>query len=497
MSRRTGFRTRLTLALVGLVAATSLLLSVIAFVLVRRSLEGQLVADATAQVRFNIGVLTSSQQLPLGSDRDEFEASGLIERFALRGTDGLYADFAGADPYASETGLLDTPQVVGSDFLRILDSGDIAFEFVQVAGRRLLAVGGLRAEDGLRLVFFFDAAVLDGATIRLARLLAAGSVIVLIAGALTARRTARRVLRPIGQAGLAAQRIAAGDLAARLPVDSSDEFGRWAEAFNVMAAALEQEVAALEESRDLQRRFVADVSHELRTPLTGLVNAAGLLQGRLDGLLPTQRRAADILITDVGRLRRLVEDLLEISRLDVAAGEVGRVETDIGRFLDALIQQRLPSAQFRQRNLSQQVLCDPHGLERVIGNLLDNARTHAEGAGVVVEGSVDHQLLTVRVGDRGSAAAQLDQPDLDGLFQRFTTGDASRTGRSGSGLGLAIARGHARRMGGDLRVWPRPGGGLVFELRVPVTQPLPDGDGAANPGADSTGEAVPSTEEPP
>jgi two-component system sensor histidine kinase MtrB len=120
-------------------------------------------------------------------------------------------------------------------------------------------------------------------------------------------------------------------------------------------------------------------------------------------------------------------------------------------------------------------------LERIVGNLLDNAAVHAPETPVTLSATVRDRSLIIDVADRGPAVPEEDLPHL---FERFYKSDRSRRG-SGSGLGLAIAREHARRMGGELTAELREGGGLLFTLELPVTNPLPDGDAGVTRGRDS------------
>src|SRR4030066_337699 len=155
---------------------------------------------------------------PAGADLAAFEASGLAGAIERRGGTQLFVDFGdGFAPYAS------------------------GFAVTNTLGR-------------------VDPALLE----------ARGAGLI-----------ARGVRRPVAAAGRAASAIAGGDLSARLPVESADEFGAWAESFNRMAASLESSIADLQGGRDRERRFVADVSHELRTPLTALVGEASLLKEHL------------------------------------------------------------------------------------------------------------------------------------------------------------------------------------------------------------------------
>jgi two-component system sensor histidine kinase MtrB len=283
--------------------------------------------------------------------------------------------------------------------------------------------------------------------------------------------------------------MAQGDLTVRLRAGTNDELGRLAEAFNQMAASLEHQIGALVEAHDRERRFVADVSHELRTPLTALVNEAAMLEHRLDDLPDTDRRVGEMLVSDVGRLRTLVEDLLEVSRLDAEGVTLEQSEIDLSRFLAAVVADRHPDARLQVDDAGRRLRTDRRSFERIVGNLLDNALNHAPGAPVLVEAHVDGGVLTVRVTDDGPG---VPTAELDHLFDRFYKTDASRQG--GSGLGLAIARQHARHLGGDLTVRPGRERGLVFEIRLPVTESLHSGDVAETSPSQPEGEATDSTD---
>jgi signal transduction histidine kinase len=276
----------------------------------------------------------------------------------------------------------------------------------------------------------------------------------------------------VRDASQAAGRIAAGDLSARLPVDSRDEFGAWAATFNRMAASLERTVGELQLAQDQQRTFVADVSHELRTPLTALVQEAALLRDHLDALPPDGRRGGELLVRDVARLRTLVDDLMEISRFDAAAEVAALTEFDAAAFVRAVVAARLPSARLDVPDEPLRVVLDRRRLERILGNLLDNAREHGEAAAVEVGLGEEGDTIRLTVADRGPG---VPPEELPYLFERFHKADPSRS-RGGSGLGLAIAREHAELLGGTLDATLGDGGGLRFELRLPVTRPLPGGD---------------------
>ncbi len=459
------FRARLTITIIVLVVVTAGSLSAGAFFLVRNSLRGQLVEEALTRAEFNLVQLADAEAIPASLEREGFEQSRLIDRFLLRGAAGVYVDFGDGDPYASRPDLLETPQIIDPELTELAGNGRYGYQFVLVGQDPMLVVAGRRPSGDEIYYFFNDASVVGRAASDLGRYLVVAAGIVVALAILAAGTVARGVLRPVDSAGRAAQRIAAGELETRVAVTSDDEFGRLSETFNMMAASLQAQVTELEEAEARERRFVADVSHELRTPLTGLSNEAELLRPHMDELTGVGRRAAELLMADVTRLRRLVEELLEISRLDAGTHERDLETTDVGRLLSALVSERHADA--RVVGEAVNVECDRRSVERVVSNLLDNALVHAPGAAVAITYALELGVLSIEVEDDGPG---VDPESLPRLFDRFFKADASRQG--GSGLGLAIAKRHAARLGGGLTAAARPGGGLVFELRFPVTDSL-------------------------
>ncbi len=473
-----GVRTRLALTLVALVAVMVAAIGVGVYAFVDASLRDRLLADARRQADVNLSVLLPGAA-PQPTDSASFRASGLPEAFALRGDAVTIADFGDGVPYEppSMPGALDQ---VSPQLRSIVATGQIGYAWQTLGGQPVLIVGG-RQGGPPDLYFVFPASDVETALAQLRiGLLVAGLLAVVVALA-TAGVIARGILRPVGAGGRAARRIADGDLSARVPGGGRDEFGRWAAEFNRMAGSLEETVGRLEQAQQQNRRFVADVSHELRTPLTALVAEASLIEGALDDLTPDARRAAQLLVGDVRRLRVLVDDLMEVSRFDAGVERMHLEPVDLGRVVTAAVASRLPDAAVTVPARPVVVDSDPRRLDRILGNLLDNARDHAPGAAVEVALAVTLDGAVIIVADRGPG---VPADALPNLFQRFYKADPSRRGGS-SGLGLAIAAEHAALMGGTLRVRGRPGGGLVFALTVPVTTSLPGGDASDTSGADA------------
>ncbi len=477
------FRARLIVTVIALIALTAGSVGALAYFLVRQSLRDQLLGDAVSRAEFNITVLASTDQLPDGAGPQEFADSGLVDRFLLRGTGGVYVEFPDGETFRSGLGLLDAAVLISPQVRTVVAAGDYGYQFLDVDGEPTLLVAGRRPPSGPDFYFFYPAAEVANANGQLARMLVIAGLAVLVLGALGAGLIARRVLRPVAVAGRAATVIAEGDLSVRLPAETNDELGSLAVAFNRMATSLEAQITALVEAHDRERRFVADVSHELRTPLTALVNEAAMLQQRIGGMPEGERRIGEMLVADVSRLRVLVEELLEVSRLEAGSVPLEESDVDMEKFLAAVIADRYPVARLEMAHPVTPVRTDRRSLERIVGNLLDNARSHAPGAAAAVTYRTEGDMLDIVVSDAGPGVPASELPHL---FDRFYKSDSSRQG--GSGLGLAIAREHARRLGGELTAEPGATGGLVFRLSLPVSDSLHAGDLAENRASHPEGE---------
>ena len=143
-----------------------------------------------------------------------------------------------------------------------------------------------------------------------------------------------------------------------------------------MADALEAKITALSEAQARERRFTADVAHELRTPLTAIVNEASLLAEHLERMPAEARRPAELLVEDVKRLRDLVEDLMEISRLDAGTQPVRPERFDLGFLVGAAIRARGWQDRVELRADEVVLETDPRRVERIVANLAGNALEH-------------------------------------------------------------------------------------------------------------------------
>ena len=466
---RLGFRSRLVVTVLAMVILVTIALGVASWVLVRRSLRSDLVDSATEQAAFVVGVL-APERFDDDPTAEEIAASPFLADVRLGPDDGLLVDLEGSGDFSSGFAFTGPPP---PDLAALVAEGQLAYEWVDIGGSPYLAVGGSSPSGPPIYLYYSAASIEDTLGDLLTAEVIAGLVVVAIAG-IGVGSLARRVLTPVGAAADAATRIASGDLSARLDEGSGDELGRMVAAFNQMAGSLEESMGRLQRSGDAQRRFVADVSHELRTPLTALVNETAMLAEHADDLPPGDRRLVELLEADVARMRLLVDDLLEISRIDAADSGALQHESltiDLRSLVAEVVEARSPGTVVVQPPGPVPVSVDAVTFDRILGNLLDNAARHGTGP-VEVGLSSSEGIARLIVADRGPGVAT-DQ--LERIFERFAKLDPSRSG-SGTGLGLSIARDHARRLGGEVTATPRPGGGLVVEVILPVSGSLPDGD---------------------
>ena len=297
-------------------------------------------------------------------------------------------------------------------------------------------------------------------------------IILLLLIALITWLVVRQVVKPVREAARIATEFTSGDFRQRMKVYSQDEISTLGHAFNEMAESLEQQIARLENLSRVQQRFVSDVSHELRTPLTTLRMASEVIHSSKDSFDPIVARSAELLVAQLDRFERLLEDLLEVSRFDAEVAVLEAVDFDIVQLVQRCAEDLALVAKERKTQIyiksiepAVMIKADIRRVERILRNLLANAIDHAEEMQIDVTIVASEHDVAVGVRDYGVG---LDENALIRVFDRFWRADPSRARtRGGTGLGLSIALEDARLHNGELEAWGRPGRGAHFVLTLP------------------------------
>lgn len=302
-------------------------------------------------------------------------------------------------------------------------------------------------------------------------LIATGTALVLLV-ALVTILVVRQVVRPVREAAKTAEALASGDLGKRMDIHGDDEIARLGSAFNEMANSLQLQINRLENLSHVQQRFVGDVTHELRTPLTTLRMAAGMIHSAKSNFDPTLQRSVELMMLQLDRFERLLEDLLEISRFDAEVAIIEPVEFDLCLLTtNAIDDLRLVASEagthieLNRPADSVYIKGDIRRVERILRNLLINAIDHAEGKPINVTIKHDEHAVAISVRDHGIG---LDKESALRVFDRFWRADPSRSRiRGGTGLGLSMALEDARLHNGELEVYGELGKGAHFVLTLP------------------------------
>jgi signal transduction histidine kinase len=295
----------------------------------------------------------------------------------------------------------------------------------------------------------------------------------LLAGALgagislvIARWLARGMTQPLRDMAAAARRLEQGDYTTRVHVRSMDEVGQLAAAFNRMSAELED----LERSR---RDLVANVSHELKTPIAAI---RAHLENLADGVEEADPETLQVMLSQTERLSRLVDQLLDLSRLESGEVPFRREVVGIGSLVDRVISEitigRAISDIRLEADVAEGVVAeaDPERIHQVLFNLVDNAvRFTPPGGGIRITARRRDGRVEISVADTGVG---ISAEHLPRVFERFYRVDASRSrDDGGTGIGLAIARSIVEGHGGRLVARSDPGQGSTFTFDLPAAVP--------------------------
>jgi two-component system, OmpR family, sensor histidine kinase MtrB len=382
--------------------------------------------------------------------------------------------------YEIASNLLDPASIPATLSERVRKNPDLVYQYTNmnyVTGTRIkgLAIGQkvqIPNAGQYEMYIIFSLANQEKTLDLISRSLFLGGFILLLLVALITWLVVRQVVSPVREAALIATEFTAGDFRKRLKVESQDEISTLGLAFNEMAESIEKQIARLENLSRVQQRFVSDVSHELRTPLTTLRMASEVIYSTKDTFDPIVARSAELLVAQLDRFEKLLEDLLEVSRFDAEVAVLEAVDFDMVQLVQRCADDLGLVAKERKTeiyvNSSEPVImikADIRRVERILRNLLANAIDHSEELQIDVRIVASDHDVAVGVRDYGIG---LDENALTRVFDRFWRADPSRARtRGGTGLGLSIALEDARLHNGELEAWGRPGRGSHFVVTLP------------------------------
>ena len=283
--------------------------------------------------------------------------------------------------------------------------------------------------------------------------------------------------RRIRQLSAGVDAFAAGDLSWRVPANSRDELGNLGRCFNEMGVRLQASMEELRQKERFQRRLIANISHDLRTPMTSLRGYIDTLLMKRDQLPAQDRnRYLDIISANLDHLDKLIDQLLDLSRLDAGQANFQPEDFPLPELVDEALSRCAVAARECEVTLRVEpaaelplVHADPLQTAQVLQNLIDNGiKFNVPGGEVVVRMARVDNAVAVSISDTG---AGIPPEDLPHVFERFFTGDRSRTRKgNSSGLGLAISQKILAGHGTELTVQSESGAGATFGFRLPVAR---------------------------
>ncbi len=476
-------RRRITVAILVLVAATLLVTFAGSFYFVRRAVITTAQQELAGQAAATAHQISSSPDITRATFRRELTVIADAGAFAGIDVVGLYPDGtikgqlpAGVTAAMLDVHLLQQGRQVSGHTAGLLAYSAVPTPLARVKGFVPVVVITRQIHNPISGVRYF---------------LLVGAIGLLIA-ALVAAGLARRLTRPLVSAVNTTRRIASGDLDATMPFGRHDdpEFAQLAEAINTMGADLVR-------ARDQERQFILSVSHELRTPLTSI---RGYADAIIDEATDDPQTAAAVISAEAGRLERLVQDLLDLARLDADRFSLDLRTVDGAAVAAQVVEGFRPRAADLGLDLvvapgSDQplwVVADPDRLGQIVANLVENASSFARHRIDIGTGRVGGEPV-VWVADDGPG---IPPDQTSQVFERHFVSDRVSGRRVGSGLGLAIVSELAAAMGATVRAESPLTGGrgtrMVIGLRAappgsgePPGRLPPPGSAAIAPGSAS------------
>ncbi len=463
-----GLLARLTLTY----AIGALLLSTVvafaSFTIAQNRLLESVQSNALEQFRRNaLQVRTDLERIPSDADEETRDSAYSNLNQNLRRPNGSISLLL--PPTGLERGLLSESDIPDSFKAAVLDDLLVAHLYTSGTASGETTTNyilGIYMEN-LNAQYYeaLNLADLEATTSSLRRILLATAVAASLAGAALGYYSARRALAPVFRVSNAAQAIAEGDFKTRLDPTVDPDLAVLSRSFNDMVDALEARIR-----RD--ERFASDVSHELRSPLMTLTASVEVLERRRGSLPEVAQRAVDLLRQDLTRFERLVEDLLEISRMDAGAVQLQLSHFRLSEFLlNVIAQSRSPEIELShpEKDDALFVTADKRRLAQVMTNLIDNAQKYASGATAIRYRRVGDRVL-IMVEDNGPGVPLSERERIFDRFSRAGSDAGRRSRDSGVGLGLSLVSEHVRLHGGRVWVTERTDGkdGARFVVELPV-----------------------------
>ena len=363
-----------------------------------------------------------------------------------------------------------TEQPIPADMLAEMDAGDNIFKTGTLGGvySGKYYTAGRRVEVGGYTGYLFAASPMTALASYMGDMLAMfgiSAAVILLLCSLLCWVLAKRITGPIEDISEAARRLGSGDFTARAPVDGCVELADFATTFNNMAARLQ----TIDNSRG---QFMGNIAHELRTPMTTI---KGFIDGMLDGTIPPEetKHYLGIVSQETGRLARLVQNMLDITKLEAGEVPIHAQTYDLWKTVTDVVlsdEQRIEDGKIDIQGLGGDPLpiyADPDFVHQVVYNIVDNAIKFTPAGGTISFAAERHgNMVEVRIENTGAGIAPEALPFV---FERFYKEDRSRgMNTRGSGLGLHICKILINLSGGQIHAESEEGKWCRFVFTLPA-----------------------------
>lgn len=295
----------------------------------------------------------------------------------------------------------------------------------------------------------------------------AGPVFVLVS-VLLGMKWIGRLTRPLIEMKEAANRVSQGDYYVRIHLQSNDEIGQLANAFNHMSASIQKE-------DERKKEFIANVSHELRTPISYV---KGYSEAIVSGIVKNdeeKNKYLRLIHREAGRMERLVYDLLDLSKLDAEEYHLNMMPIPLAQVIEDAIQKYWPILKEKgihfHTNLDPEIIIngDAERIEQIVQNLIDNSICYTEKGGTIsISLSADNEGCKLEIADTGIGIPQEDLKKVTQRFYRVNKGRSRKDG--GTGLGLAIVEKLVYLHNGKLTITSEIGKGTTVAIVLPVLE---------------------------